>query len=128
LSDFEVIDEEEKDIFTESEENVLRHAREETSKWYQSWDKPSTSNEGCDAINDPDDMSSNSETFDSMSSKEDDEGEHHPRRARRYPEWMPKRDLKEKVQLSVGLKFNNPTEFKKALQVFAVQNSFDYKY
>jgi hypothetical protein len=26
------------------------------------------------------------------------------------------------------LKFSNPTKFKKALQVFAVQNSFDYKY
>jgi hypothetical protein len=73
-------------------------------------------------------MSPNSETFDSLSSEEDDEGEHHPRRARRCPQWMPKRDLKEKVQLSVGLKFSNPTEFKKALQVFAVQNSFDYKY
>lgn len=98
LSDFEVIDEEEEDIFTESEENVLRKAREETSKWYQSWDKASTSNEGCDAINDPDDMSPNSETFDNMSSEGDDEGEHHLRRAIRYPEWMPKRDLKEIVQ------------------------------
>jgi hypothetical protein len=123
LSDFEVIDEEEEDIFTESEENVLRQAREETSKWYQSWDKPSTSKEGCDAAVDPDDMSPNSETFDSMSSEEDAEGEHHPKRVKRYPEWMPKRDLKEKVQLSVGLKFSNPTEFKKTLQVFAVQNS-----
>jgi hypothetical protein len=55
-----------------------------------------------------------------MSSEEDDEGEHHSRRARRYPEWMPKQDLKEKVQLLVGLKCSNPTEFKKALQVFAV--------
>jgi len=26
------------------------------------------------------------------------------------------------------LKFSNPTEFKKTLLVFAVQNSFDYKY
>jgi len=122
LSDFEVTDEEEEDIFTESEENVLRQAREETSKWYQSWDKPSTSKEGCDAAVDPYDMSPNSETFDSMSSEEDAKGEHHPRRVKRYPEWMPKRDLKEKVQLSFGLKFSNPTEFKKALQVFAVQN------
>jgi len=118
LSDFEVTDEEEEDIFTESEENVLRQAREETSKWYQSWDKPSTSKEGCDAAVDPDDMSPNSETFDSMSSEEDAEGEHHPRRVKRYPEWMSK----------FRLKFSNPTEFKKALQVFAVQNSFDYKY
>jgi hypothetical protein len=86
LSDFEVTDGEEEDIFTESEKNVLRQAREETSKWYQSWDKTSTLKKGCDAINDQDDMSSNSETFDSMGSEEDDEGEHHPRRGRRYPE------------------------------------------
>jgi hypothetical protein len=128
LSDFEVTDGEEEDIFTKSEENVLRQAREETSKWYQSWDKAFTSKEGCDVINDPNDMSSNSETFDSIGSEEDDEGEHHPRRVRRYPEWKSKRDLKEIVQLSVGLKFSNPTEFKKILQVLAVQNSFDYKY
>jgi hypothetical protein len=63
-----------------------------------------------------------------MSSEEDDEGEHRPRRVKRYPEWIPKRDLKEKVQLSVGLKFSNPTEFKKALQLFVVQNSLNYKY
>jgi len=128
LSDFEVTDGEEEDIFTKSEENVLRQAREETSKWYQSWAKAFTSKEGCDVINDPNDMSSNSETFDSIGSEEDDEGEHHPRRVRRYPEWKSKRDLKEIVQLSVGLKFSNPTEFKKILQVLAVQNSFDYKY
>jgi len=73
-------------------------------------------------------MSSNSETFDSMGSEEDDEGEHHPKRVRRYPEWKSKQDLKEIVQFSISLKFSNPTEFKKTLQVFAVQNSFDYKY
>jgi hypothetical protein len=128
LSDFEVTDGEEEDIFTKSEENVLRQAREETSKWYQSWDKAFTSKEGCDVINDPNDMSSNSETFDSIGSEDDDEGEHHPRRVRRYPEWKSKRDLKEIVQLLVGLKFSNPTEFKKILQVLAVQNSFGYKY
>jgi hypothetical protein len=70
---------------------------EETSKWYQSWDKASTSKEGYDAINDPDDMSPNSETFNSMGSEEDDEGENHPRKVRRYLEWKLKRDLKEKV-------------------------------
>jgi hypothetical protein len=73
-------------------------------------------------------MSSNSVTFDGMNSNEDDEGEHSPRRMKRYPEWKPKRDLKEILQLSVKLKFSNPTKFKKTLQVFAVQNSFDYKY
>jgi hypothetical protein len=71
-------------------------------------------------------MSSNSETFDSMDSEEDKD-EHSPRRVKRYPKWKPKRNLKEIVQLSVGLKFSNPNEFKKTLQVFAVQNSFDYK-
>lgn len=72
-------------------------------------------------------MSSNSETFDSMDNDEDDEGEHFSRRVKRYPEWKLKRDLKEIVQLSVRLKFSNPTKFKKTLQVLAVQNSFDYK-
>jgi hypothetical protein len=71
-------------------------------------------------------MSSNSETFDSMDSEEDKD-EHSPRRVKRYPKWKPKRNLKEIVQLSVGLKFSNPNEFKKTLQVFAVQNSFEYK-
>jgi len=42
-------------------------------------------------------MSPNSETFDSMGSEEDDEGENHPRKVRRYLEWKLKRDLKEKV-------------------------------
>jgi hypothetical protein len=32
------------------------------------------------------------------------------------------------VELSVGLRFMNPEEFKEALQLFAVQNNFDYKY
>jgi len=32
------------------------------------------------------------------------------------------------VELSVGLRFTNPKEFKEVLQLFAVQNNFDYKY
>jgi hypothetical protein len=32
------------------------------------------------------------------------------------------------VELSVGLRFTNLKEFKEALQLFAVQNNFDYKY
>jgi hypothetical protein len=51
-----------------------------------------------------------------------------PRRRRRYPEWKKKKDISEKVELAVGLRFANPTEFKGALQLYAVQNSFDYKY
>jgi hypothetical protein len=71
--------------------------------------------------------SSNSETFHSMDSEEDD-GEGSPRQVKRYPEWKPERDLKEKVELSIGLKFANPIKFKETLQVFTVQNSLDYKY
>jgi hypothetical protein len=109
LSDFEVTDEEEEeDIFAESEENVLSQAREETSKWYQSWDKASTSKEWYDAINDPDDMSQNSETFDSMGSEEDEEGEHHPRKVRRYLEWKLKRDLKEKSVIISRVEVQQP--------------------
>jgi zinc finger SWIM domain-containing protein 3 len=32
------------------------------------------------------------------------------------------------VELSVGLRFMNSKEFKEALQLFTVQNNFDYKY
>jgi hypothetical protein len=72
--------------------------------------------------------SCDSDSFHSLDSEEDDD-EGSPRRAkRRYPEWKPKRDLKDKVELKVGLKFANPTQFKKVLQLFAVRNSFDYKY
>jgi hypothetical protein len=59
---------------------------------------------------------------------EEDEGEGSPRRMKRYPEWKLKRDLKENVELSVGLKLDNPTEFKQTLKVFAMQKSFDYNY
>jgi hypothetical protein len=87
------------------------------------WDKAGASNIGVDDINAPDGESCDSDNFQSL----DSEGS--PRRARRrYPKWKPKRDLKDKVELKVGLKFANPTEFKEAIQVFAVQNSFDYKY
>jgi hypothetical protein len=68
--------------------------------------KVSTSKDEVDAINDPDAESYISETFHNMDSEEDD-SEWSPRRVKRYPEWKPKQDLKEKVKLSVGLKFAN---------------------
>ncbi|XP_062150890.1 uncharacterized protein LOC133859491 [Alnus glutinosa] len=131
MSDFEVTNGEEEDIFTEKEDNVVREAREETNKRFRTWDKASTSKDGGDPINDLDVESDDSETFHSMDSEEEeeeDEGEGPHRRVRRYPEWRPKRDLKEIITLTVGLKFSNPTEFKETLKVFAVQNSFDYMY
>jgi hypothetical protein len=63
-----------------------------------------------------------------MDSEEEDEGEGPRRRVRRYSEWRPKQDLKDIITLIVGLKFSNPTEFKETLEVFAMQNSFDYMY
>jgi len=89
--------------------------------------KTSTLKDRGDAINDPNAESSNSVTFHSMDSEED-EGEGSPRRLKRYLEWKPKQDIKENVELSVGLKFAYPTEFKQTLEVFAMQKSFDYKY
>jgi hypothetical protein len=34
LSDFDVTDGEEKDIFTEKDDDVIREVREETNKWF----------------------------------------------------------------------------------------------
>jgi len=122
MSDFEVTDGE--------EDNIVREAREETNKWFRTWGMASTSNDGGDPINDPDAKFDDRETFHSMDSKEEeeDEGEGPRRRVRRYPECRPKRDLKDIITLTVGLKFSNPTEFKETLKAFAVQNSFDYMY
>jgi len=129
MSDFEVTDGEEEDIFTEKGDNVVRKEREETNKWFRTWDNASTSKDEGDPINDPNAESDDSETFHSMDSEEEeDEGKGPRRRVRRYPEWRPKWDLKDIITLIVGLKFSNPTEFKEMLKVFAVQNSFDYMY
>jgi hypothetical protein len=94
------------------------------------WDKDYKSNIGVDEANDLDEESNNSENFVSLDSEEEgSEGEGSCRRPRRrYPEWRKKRDLSETVVLEVGLRFASPTNFKEALQVFAMQNSFDYKY
>jgi hypothetical protein len=122
MSDFEVTDGEEEDILSEKGDNVVREVREEANKWFRMWDKASTSKDGGDPINDPDAESDDSETFHSMDSEEEeDEGEGPRRRVRRYPEWRPKRDLKDIITLTVGLKFSNPTEFKETLKVFAVK-------
>jgi len=75
--------------------------------------------DGGDPINDLDAEFDDSETFHSMDSEEEeeDEGEGPRRQVRRYPEWRPKRNLKEIITLTVGLKFSNPTEFKETLKV-----------
>jgi hypothetical protein len=51
LSDFEVMDGEEDDIFVGKDENVIREARKDTNEWFQIWDKTGTSNIGVDDIN-----------------------------------------------------------------------------
>jgi hypothetical protein len=132
LSDFKVTNGEKEDIFIGKANDVLHEVcelRDDTKKWFNLWDKDYKSNIGVDEANDPDEESNNSENFDSLDSEEGSEGEGSCRRPRRrYPEWRKKRDLSETVALEVGLRFANPTEFKEALQVFAVQNSFNYKY
>ncbi|XP_059432442.1 uncharacterized protein LOC132165776 [Corylus avellana] len=47
---------------------------------------------------------------------------------RKYPKWHGVHDLKEKVEIHVGQLFANPSKFKEALQLYAVQNCFDYTY
>lgn len=125
LSDFEVTDGEEEDIFVGNPDD--------SRKWFHMSDTNSQANNGVDDTNDLDDQSYDSDNFDSLDSGEEEgeEGEGsrgQPRRRMRYPEWKKKKDISEKVELAVGLRFANPTEFKGALQLYAVQNSFDYKY
>jgi hypothetical protein len=120
LSDFEVTDGEEEDIFIGKPDDVLHEAKEDTNKWFHLWDKAGTSNIGVDDINDLDEESCDSDKFQSLDNEEED-SEGSPRQARRrYPKWKPKRDLKDKVELKVGLKFADPTKFKETLQVFVV--------
>jgi hypothetical protein len=69
-----------------------------------------------------------SEYFDSLDSGEEDSEGSTVKRKKRYLEWKKRQDWSQKVKLSVGLRFTNLKEFKEALQLFAVQNNFDYKY
>jgi hypothetical protein len=130
LSDFEVIGGEEEDIFVGNPDDVVREVMDDSCKWFHMSDTNSQVNNGVDDTNDPNDQSYDSDNFDSLDSgEEEDEGSRgQPRRRRRYSEWKKKQDISEKVKLVVGLRFANPTEFKGALQLYAVQNSFDYKY
>jgi hypothetical protein len=80
MSDFEVTDGEEEYIFTEKEDNVVCEAREETNKWFRTWDKASTLKDGGDPINDLDAESDDSETFQSMDSEEEEDEGEGPRR------------------------------------------------
>lgn len=116
-------DGEEENIFVEKEKNVLREPKDDINTWFHTWDRNSKAGIGVDAANDPDTNSYDSDNFDSLDS------ERSPvKRRRRYPEWKKKRDWSQKVELSVGLRFTNLKDFKEALQIFAVQNNFDYKY
>jgi hypothetical protein len=132
LSDFELTDGEEEDMFVGKEQDVLREPNDDINTWFQTWDKDSNSGIGVDAANDPDADSYDSEYFDSLDSGEEDSEEDSEgsivKRKKRYPQWKKKRDWSQTVELSVGLRFTNPKEFKEALQLFAVQNNFDYKY
>jgi hypothetical protein len=96
LSKFKARDGEEEDFFEAKQEDVLREARENTNKWFHSWEKASTSKIENEELNDPDQESRDNDSFHSLDSEEeDDEGS--PRWVkRRYPEWKSKWDLKDK--------------------------------
>jgi hypothetical protein len=128
LSDFEETDGEEDDIFVERDEERIRQAKGDIMKWFQSWYETETSKNIGDNSNEPNEDDGNSDGgFSSIDS--DDVGEGSPRRARRkYPQWMEKANLKEIVELYIGQEFVDPGQFKGALQLFAIQNSFDYTY
>lgn len=128
LSDFEVTDGEEEDIFLHKYDECIRDAREASTKWFQTWDESSKSKVVGDNMYDSDEDPVESDGFWSLDSEGDDsEGE--PRRVRRrYPEWREITDLKEKVELKIGMKFVEPTQFKEVLKLFPVQNGFDYIY
>jgi hypothetical protein len=128
LSDFELTDCEEEGIFVEKENDVLHEPKDDINTEFQTWDKDSKAGIGVDAANDPDTDSYDSEYFDSLDNGEENSEGSLVKRKKRYPEWKKNRDWSQKVELSVGLKFTNPKEFKEALQLFAVQNNFDYKY
>ncbi|XP_059432656.1 uncharacterized protein LOC132174219 [Corylus avellana] len=128
LSDFEVTNGEEEDIFLEKDEALIRQTKEETTKWFQSWYQTETSKNVGDISNEPDEDDSNSDGG-ILSIDNDDGSEGSPRHVRRkYPQWMPKADLKEIVELYIGQEFVDTRQFNDALQIFAIQNSFDYTY
>jgi hypothetical protein len=131
LSDFEVTNGEEEDIFVGNPDDVVREVMDDSRKWFHMSDTNSQVNNEVDDTNDPDNQSYDSDNFDSLDiGEEEGEGSRGQprRRRRRYPEWKKKKDISEKVELAVGLRFANPTEFKGGLQLYAEQNSFDYKY
>jgi hypothetical protein len=99
LSDFEVTDGEEEDIFVGNPDDVVREVMDDSHKWFHTWDTNSQANNGDDDTYDPDDQSYDSDNFDSLDSGEEEgEGSRgQPRRRRRYPEWKKKKDISEKV-------------------------------
>jgi len=52
----------------------------------------------------------------------EDDGKGSPRRVRRrYPKWKELQHVKDKVELVVGLKFSEPSQFKETLKLYAIQ-------
>jgi hypothetical protein len=128
LSDFELTDGKEEDIFVEMENDVLREPRDDTNTWFHTWGRDSKAGIGVDAANDPNMDSYDSDNFDSLDNEEEDSKGSPVQCRRRYLEWRKKWDWSQKVEVSVGLRFANLNDFKEALQIFVVQNNFDYKY
>jgi len=128
LSDFELTDGGEEDMFVEKENDVIRKPNDDINTWFQTWDRDSTAGIGVNAANDLDADSYDNECFDSLDSGKEESERSIVKRKKRYLEWKKMQDWSQKVVLSVGLRFMNSKEFKEALQLFAVQNNFDHKY
>jgi hypothetical protein len=122
------MDGDEEDIFLEKDEECIRQDKEDTIEWFRSWYETDTSKNIGDISNEPDEDDGNSDgSISSIDS--DDVSEGSPSRVRRkYPQWMEKANLKERVELYIGQEFVDPRQFKDALQLFALQNYFDYTY
>jgi hypothetical protein len=115
-------------LHPEKDEECICQAKEDTIEWFQSWYETDTSKNIGDISNEPDEDDGNSDGGIS-SIDSDDVSEGSPSRVRRkYPQWMEKADLKERVELYIGQEFVDPRQFKDALQLFALQNYFDYTY
>jgi hypothetical protein len=141
LSDYEPSENDEPEIFDEREE-ILKAAREATTRWFQPWANTLSSTKKTIEVDakanweDLDDyhphsddvMSIDTDECDEKQDEDNEQSSTHVRRKKRYPEWNAVHDLTTNVKLELGSRFQNPTEFKDALRLYAIQNGFDYNY
>jgi hypothetical protein len=141
LSDYEPLEDDKPEIFDEHEE-ILKAAKEATTRWFQPWANTLPSTKKTIEVyakanwEDPDDYHPHSDDVMSIETNECDEkqGEDNEksstrvRRKKRYPKWNVVHDLTTNVKLELGLRFYNHTKFKDALRLYATHNGFDYNY